>query len=44
MNTYWGVDVYEIRVFLPWHQLEVSGHLHAPAALPQGKERLVPIG
>jgi hypothetical protein len=24
--------------------MEVSGHLHAPAALPPGKEPLVPIG
>jgi hypothetical protein len=29
---------------LPRHHLEVSGQLHAPAALPPGKERPVPIG
>jgi hypothetical protein len=26
------------------HELEVSGQLHAPAALPPGKELPVPIG
>jgi hypothetical protein len=27
-----------------WHELLVNGQLHAPAALPLGKERPVPIG
>jgi hypothetical protein len=26
--------MYKSTFFLPWHYLEVSGHLHAPAALP----------
>jgi hypothetical protein len=29
---------------LPCHWLEVSGQIHAPDALPQGKGPLVPIG
>jgi hypothetical protein len=28
----------------PRHQLEASGQLHAPSALPQGKASPVPIG
>jgi hypothetical protein len=27
-----------------WHQIQMSGQLHAPAALLPGKETLVPIG
>jgi hypothetical protein len=39
-----GVDVY-IHIFSsPRHQLEVSGQLHAAAALPPGKEPPVPTG
>jgi hypothetical protein len=36
MKTYEGVDV-QIHFFLPLQQLEVSGQLHAPAALPPTK-------
>jgi hypothetical protein len=37
MKAYGEVDV-EIHIFL-----EVSGQLHAPAALSPGKEPLIPI-
>jgi hypothetical protein len=40
MKTYGGVGVW-IHVFLT---LEVSGELHAPAALLPGKEPPAPIG
>jgi hypothetical protein len=42
-TCYEEVEVY-IHVFLagPRYQLEVSGQLHAPAALPSGKESPVP--
>jgi hypothetical protein len=45
MEEYGGVDVYT-RSILSWprHKLEVSGQLHAPAALSPGKEPPVPIG
>jgi hypothetical protein len=43
MKAYGGVDVL-IHIFLTLDLLEVSGQLHAPAALPQGKEPPVPIG
>jgi hypothetical protein len=42
MEEYWGVEVYIHSLFdlcTRW-----SGQLHAPAALPSGKEPLVPIG
>jgi hypothetical protein len=41
---YTGVDVQTRALFLPRQYLEVSGQLHAPAALPPGKEPQVPIG
>jgi hypothetical protein len=34
---------YKTTFFLPLYHLEVSGQLHAPAALPLGKELKVPI-
>jgi hypothetical protein len=36
---------WEYRSTFSWspHQLEVSGQLHAPAALPPGKEPPLPI-
>jgi hypothetical protein len=43
MKTYGGVEIY-LHHSLPRNQLEVSGQLHAPAALPSGKEPPVPIG
>jgi hypothetical protein len=43
MKTYGGVEV-QIHYFWPGHWLEVCGQLHAPAALPPGKEPPVPIG
>jgi hypothetical protein len=36
MKTFGGVNVY-IQVFLTRHKLEVSGQLHAPAALRREK-------
>jgi hypothetical protein len=41
MRAYGGVDV-SMHVFLT-KESEVSGQLHAPVALPPGKERPVPI-
>jgi hypothetical protein len=35
---------YSSTHYLPRHYLEVSGQFHAPAALPPGKELVVPIG
>jgi len=32
------------RILLPRHYMQVSDQLHAPTALPRGKEPLVPIG
>jgi hypothetical protein len=32
------------HIFLTYYELEVSGQLHAPAALPTEKELPVPIG
>jgi hypothetical protein len=43
MNTYGEVDAW-IYVFLTWYELEVSGQLNAPTALPPGEEPPVPIG
>jgi hypothetical protein len=44
MKAYWGSE--GIAPLIPWprHYMEVSGQLHAPAALPPGKEPLAPIG
>jgi hypothetical protein len=41
MKTYWRV---EVHAFLTSALVGVSGQLHAPAALPPGKEQLVRIG
>jgi hypothetical protein len=43
MKAYGGVAV-ETHVFLTSALVGVSGQLHAPAALPPGKEPPVPIG
>jgi hypothetical protein len=45
MKAYWGVEVSSTH-FLPRHKMEVSGQLHAPAALPpppQGKSPWYPL-
>jgi hypothetical protein len=42
MEAYGGVDV-EIHVFMTSALVEVSGHLHNPAALSPGKVPLVLI-
>jgi hypothetical protein len=44
MNVHWGNGGIAPRISWTRYQMEVSGQLHAPAALPQGKEPLVPIG
>jgi hypothetical protein len=44
MKTYWGRRGIVPLIFWPRHWMEVSGHLHFPAALPPAKEPLVPIG
>jgi hypothetical protein len=43
MQAY-GEWMYRSTFSWPRHELEVSGQLHAPAALPPGKEPPVPIG
>jgi hypothetical protein len=40
----WGVNCIGPLFFWPRHQLEVSGQLHVPAALPKKNEHLVPTG
>jgi hypothetical protein len=35
--------MYSSTFFWPWHYLEVSGQLHAPIALPPGKELWYPL-
>jgi hypothetical protein len=44
METYCGIVDITPRILWPRHYMEVSGQLHAPAALLPGKESLVPIG
>jgi hypothetical protein len=44
MKAYWESGGITARTLRPRHYVEVSGQLHAPAALPPGKELLVPIG
>jgi len=42
MKTYWGSGGIAPRILDLW--MEVNDYLHAPGALPPGKEQLVPIG
>jgi hypothetical protein len=44
MKVYWGSGGIAPSILWSQHYMEVSGQLHAPAALPPGKEPLVPIG
>jgi hypothetical protein len=44
MTAYWGSEGIAPRMLWPRHWMEVSGQLHALAALSPGKETLVPIG
>jgi hypothetical protein len=44
MKVYWGSRGIAPRILQPRNWMEVSGHLHAPAALHPRKEPLVPIG
>jgi hypothetical protein len=41
MKTYRWLEV-SLHNFWPRHEMEVSGRLHVPAALPPGKEAPVP--
>jgi hypothetical protein len=43
MKAYWRGGGIAPRILLPRHEMEVSGQLHAPAALPSEKEPLVSI-
>jgi hypothetical protein len=43
-TAYWESGGIAPLILRPWHLIEVSGQLHAPAALPLGKAPLVPIG
>jgi hypothetical protein len=43
MNVYGEMEV-SLQYSWPRHWLEISGQLHAPAALPSAKESPVPIG
>jgi hypothetical protein len=42
VKAYWGSGVIFLLILLPRY-MEVSGQLHAPVALPPGKEPLVLI-
>jgi hypothetical protein len=44
MKSYWGSGGIAPLILWPRHYMEMSGHFHEPAALPPGKEPLVPIG
>jgi len=44
MKAYWWSGCIAPLILWPRHWMEVSGQLHVPAALPPGKEPLVPIG
>jgi hypothetical protein len=44
MKAYWGSGGIAPLIIWPRHYMEVNDELHAPAALPPGKQPLVPIG
>jgi hypothetical protein len=44
MMAYWGSEGIAPRILRPRHYMEVSGQLHAPAALSPEKKPLVAIG
>jgi hypothetical protein len=44
MKAYWRSRGIAPRILDLSAKMEVSGHLHAPAALSPGKEPVVPIG
>jgi hypothetical protein len=44
MEANWGSEGIAPRILWPRHYMEVSGQIHALAALPPGKELPVPIG
>jgi hypothetical protein len=44
MKAYWRSGSIAPLILCPQHYTDVSNHLHAPAALPPGKEPLAPIG
>jgi hypothetical protein len=43
MKAYWGSGGIAPLILWPRHYTEVSGQLHAPAALPQGKSPWYPL-
>jgi hypothetical protein len=43
MKAYWGSEGMTPRIIWPRHYMEVSGQIHATAALPPRKETMVPI-
>jgi hypothetical protein len=43
MKAYWGSGGIAPFILWPRHQMEVSGQLHAPAALAQGKNPGYPL-
>jgi hypothetical protein len=44
MKAYWGSEGIDPRILAPRHWRAVSGQIHAPAALPPGKEPPVHTG
>jgi hypothetical protein len=42
-NDIWGNGV-QLHLSCPRHMIQVSSHLHAPVALPPGKESRSPMG
>jgi hypothetical protein len=44
MKAYWGSGGIAPRILCPWHEMEVSGQVHAPAASLPRKETPVSIG
>jgi hypothetical protein len=43
MKAYWGTGGIAPLILWPRHYIEVSSQLHALAALPPGKEPLMPL-
>jgi hypothetical protein len=43
MKMYEGVEIYELHHSGSRRYMEVSGQIHAPAALPQGKSPRYPL-
>jgi hypothetical protein len=43
MKTYWGSGGIALLILWPLYKMEVSGQLHAPDALSQGKSPWYPL-